>query len=119
MRSRSLLSLLAIVLTAFLAAPALAVGTDGEDTDTRMVNAKVVEVTPDHISVIARTGVEHVIAAGDADTMVTREGKIVSLQDLRQGDIVTVELDAASPVKFAARINIAASAAGDVASATP
>jgi multidrug resistance efflux pump len=119
MRRKSLLGLMAIVLTALLAAPALAAGTDGDDTDTRMVDAKVVEVTPDHISVIARTGVEHVIAADDADTMVTREGKIVSLKDLRQGDTVTVELDAANPVKFAARINIAVRSASDVASATP
>lgn len=119
MRRRSLLSLTAIVLTALFAVPALAAGVDGDDTDTRMVDAKVVEVTADHISVIARSGVEHVIAADDADTMVTREGKVVSLGDLRQGDIVTVELDAANPIKFAARINIATRAGSDVASATP
>ena len=115
---KSLASLLAIVLTALLAGPALA-ATSGEDTDTRMVDAKVVEVTDDHISVIARTGVEHVIAAADATTLVTRDGKLVSLRDLRQGDIVTVELDAANPVKFAARINIVTRAGSDVASATP
>ena len=119
MRRKSLAILVAIVLTTLLAAPALAAGTDGEDTDTRLVAAKVVEVTDARISVIARTGVEHVIAADDADTMVTREGKVVSLGDLRQGDIVTVELDAANPVKFAARINIVTRAGSDVASATP
>ncbi len=118
MRRKSFAILVAIVLTALLAAPALAAGT-GEDTDTRMVDAKVVEVTDDHISVIAQTGVEHVIAATDTTTMVTREGKLVSLRDLRQGDIVTVELDAENPVKFARHISIAVRAGGDVASATP
>ena len=119
MRRRSLTALFAIVLTAFVAAPALAVGTDGEDTDTRLVEAKVVEVTDDHISVFARSGVEHVIATADTDTKVTREGKLVSLKDLRQGDTVTVELDADRPLKFARHINIAARVNSDVASARP
>ena len=118
-RRRSLATLVAIVLTALLAAPALVAGTDGEDTDTRLIDAKVVEVTDDHISVIARTGVEHVIAAADATTMVTREGKLVSLKDLRQGDTVTVDLDAENPLKFARHINIAVRSGSDVASATP
>jgi len=116
---RSLASLFAIVLTVFMAAPALAAGADGEDTDTRLVDAKVVEVTDDHISVFAQTGVEHVIATADPDTKVTREGKLVSLRDLRQGDIVTVELDADRPLKFARHINIAARHDSDVASAKP
>ena len=119
MRSRrSRVSLIAIVLTALLAAPAWA-ATGGEDTDTRMVDAKVVEVTDDHISVIARTGVEHVIATADVATKVTIEGKQVSLKDLRQGDVVTVELDAENPLKFARRINIAVRSGSDVASVTP
>ena len=119
MRRRSLTALFAIVLTAFIAAPALALATDGEDTDTRFVNAKVVEVTEDHISVFARTGVEHVIATADTDTKVTREGKLISLRDLRQGDIVTVELDADRQLKFARHIDIAARSNSDVASARP
>lgn len=119
MRRRSLASLVAIVLTALLAAPALAAGTDGEDTDTRKVDAKVVKVNSDHISVIARTGVEHVIATTDVDTSVTRDGKLVTLKDLKQGDIVTVELDAENPLKFARHINIVAWAGSDVAAATP
>jgi len=119
MRSKtSRVSLIAIVLTALLSAPALA-ATGGEDTDTRMVDATVVEVTDDHISVIARTGVEHVIATARVATKVTREGEQVSLKDLRQGDVVTVELDAENPLKFARHINIAARAGSDVASATP
>jgi hypothetical protein len=119
MRRRSLATLFAIVLTAIIAAPAVAFGTDGEDTDMRFVDAKVVEVTDDHISVFARSGVEHVIATADTDTKVTREGKLVSLKDLRQGDIVTVELDAERPLKFARHINIAARPNSDVASAKP
>lgn len=119
MRKRGLATVIALVMTALLAAPALAAGTDGEDTDTRMVDAKVVEVTDDHISVIARTGVEHVIATANATTKVTREGQSVSLRDLRQGDTVTVELDAESPLKFARHINIAVRTNSDVASATP
>ena len=119
MRRKSLTALFAIVLTAFIAAPALALATDGEDTDTRFVDAKVVEVTEDHISVFARTGIEHVIATADTDTKVTREGKLISLRDLRQGDIVTVELDADRQLKFARHINIAARPGGDVASAKP
>jgi hypothetical protein len=119
MRRSSIAGLLTIVLTVFLAAPALAAGYDGEDTDTRLVDAKVVEVTDDHISVFAQTGVEHVIATADADTKVTREGKLVSLKDLRQGDVVTIELDADRPLKFARHINIAVRAGSDVASARP
>lgn len=118
MRRKSLASLIACVLTAFIAAPALAAGTGGEDTDTRYIDAKVVDVTDDHISVIARSGVEHVIAA-DTETKVTREGKLVSLRDLRQGDVVTVELDAVNPLKFARHIDIAVRAGSDVASAKP
>lgn len=107
----------AIILAAFVAAPASAA--DGTDTDTRFVDAEVVEVTDDHISVFARSGVEHVIATADADTKVTREGKLVSLRDLKQGDVVTVELDADRPLKFARHINIAARSNSDVASSKP
>src|SRR3712207_3095403 len=71
-------------------------GNDG-DSDTRMVDAKVVEVTERRISVIARTGVEHVIAIDDTTTKVSVKGKPVSLKDLRKGDVVTVELDELNP----------------------
>jgi hypothetical protein len=75
-----------------------------EDTDARMVGAKVLEVAEAHISVMARTGVEHVIAVDNAGTKVTIDGKAVSLKEVHEGDIVTVELDAKKPVKFAKNI---------------
>jgi hypothetical protein len=53
---------------------------------------------------MARTGIEHVIAVDSATTKVTMDGKLVSLKDIREGDVVTVELDAKKPVKFAKNI---------------
>jgi hypothetical protein len=95
---------------AFLSSAAVAraanVEDSNEDTDTRMTDAKVVEVTDTRISVIARTGVEHVIAIDRADTKVTIDGLVVALQDVREGDMVTVELDADKPVKFARNISM-------------
>jgi hypothetical protein len=88
-----------------------------EDTDARMVDAKVVEVNDSHISVVARTGVEHVIATDAADTHVVRKGKRVKFKELKVGDLVTVELDASKSVKFARHIVIGAQPATDVASA--
>ncbi|MGA9996523.1 MAG: hypothetical protein WBP93_13990 [Pyrinomonadaceae bacterium] len=107
-RLRSLPTIFAVLLLAFFYTNALAAsGTDeGKDTDTRMVNAKVVEVNDSHISVIARTGVEHVIAVDRNDTKITRDGKVVSLKDLREGDLVTVELDASKKMKFAKNISL-------------
>ena len=83
------------------------------------MDAKVVEVNDHHISVIARTGVEHVIAIGSDDTLVRSKGDIVSLKDLREGDIVTVELDAVNPLKFARHIVIAGQAGTQVATKEP
>ena len=107
-RLRSLPTIFAALLLALSYTNALAAsGTEeGKDTDTRMINAKVVEVNDSHISVIARTGVEHVIAVDRNDTKITRDGKIVSLKDLREGDIVTVELDANKQMKFAKNISM-------------
>ena len=105
MRRRSLASLIALMLT--LAAYAPAHASDGaQDTDVRKVDAKVVEVNDRHISIVARTGVEHVIATDAADTHVTLAGKRVELKKLRVGDVVTVDLDTANPLKFARRIII-------------
>jgi len=117
-RSSILAAAVAIVLAALSAAPSFAAN-GGEDTDTRKVNAKVVEVTDDHISVIARSGVEHVIAINDSATKVSMKGKAVSLKDLRLGDVVTVELDEQNPLKFAKRINIAGQADSELATAVP
>ena len=118
-RRQNLAAILAVALLMGLSSAALAAGSDDKDTDTRLVSAKVVEVTDAHISVIARTGVEHVIAVDDAGTKVLLAGKEVALKDLREGDVVTVELDEAKPVKFAKNIEIAAQASQQVAKAKP
>lgn len=106
MRRRSLASLIAVMISLAVYAPALAAPKGEKDSDTRMVDAKVVEVNDRHISIIARTGVEHVIATDSADTHVTLRGKRVELKSLHVGDLVTVELDAQNPLKFARRIVI-------------
>lgn len=105
MRQRYIAGIFVTLLLVFLcSAPVTAKNDDHQDTDTRMVDAKVVEVNDAHISVIARTGVEHVIAIDRTDTKVTINGQVVSLKDLREGDVVTVELDANKQVKFAKNI---------------
>lgn len=108
LRQRSLPTIFAALLIAlfYTNAPAASKTEEGKDTDTRMINAKVVEVNDSHISVIARTGVEHVIAVDRNDTKITRDGKVVSLKDLREGDVVTVELDAGKQMKFAKNISM-------------
>ena len=117
MRSRSLASLIAVVLALASYAPALAASGGEKDSDTLMVDAKVVEVNRSHISVVARTGVEHVIATDAADTHVTLKGKRVAIKKLQVGDVVTVELDALNPLKFARRIVIGDEAGATLASA--
>ena len=96
---------------------ARAAAADPEDTDVRMADAKVVEVNDRHISVIARTGVEHVIATDASDTHVVRKGRRVKFNQLKVGDVVTVELDAAKAVKFARHIIIGEAPTSDLASA--
>lgn len=118
MKRKSLAAILALTIFAVFQTSALAA--DGEeDTDTRLVEAKVVEVTDARISVIARTGVEHVIGIDNSDTKVRVEGKLVSLKDVREGDVVTIELDEVSPVKFARNIQIATQNGSQVARAKP
>jgi hypothetical protein len=105
MKSKPLAAFLAALLLTFFSTAIQAVSDDGkEDTDTHIAGARVVEVAEAHISVMARTGVEHVIAVDSAGTKVTIDGKTVSLKDIREGDVVTVELDAKRPVKFAKNI---------------
>lgn len=108
MRRKNLAAIFAALLMTFFYTAALAVAGDepNKDTDTRLVNAKVVEVTEAHISVLAQTGVEHVIAIDRAGTKVTIEGRVVSLKDVREGDVITIELDAQKRVKFAKNIAI-------------
>ena len=117
MRRRSLASLIAVVLALVAYAPALAASDSEKDSDTLMVDAKVVEVNDRHISVVARTGVEHVIATDAADTHVTLKGKRVATKRLHVGDVVTVELDALNPLKFARRIVIGEQSGDALASA--
>jgi hypothetical protein len=105
MKSKPLAALLAALLLTFFSTAIQAQSNDGkEDTDTHIAGARVVEVAEAHISVMARTGVEHVIAVDSAGTKVTIDGKTVSLKDIREGDVITVELDAKRPVKFAKNI---------------
>ncbi len=106
MRRRSLASLFAIVLTLATCAPALAASDGPEDTDVHKVDAKVVEVNDRYISIVARTGVEHVIATDADSTHVTLRGKRVNMKKLQVGDVVTVDLDPSSRMKFARRIVI-------------
>jgi hypothetical protein len=108
MRHKHLAAIFAILLLTLSATAALAASGDDQskDTDTRLFNAKVVEVTDEHISVMAQTGVEHVIAINRTDTKVTIEGRVVSLKDVREGDVITIDLDAQKRVKFAKNIAI-------------
>lgn len=117
MRRRSLATMFAIMLALAASAPALAASDRAEDTDVRKVDAKVVEVNERHISIVARTGVEHVIATDAADTHVTLRGKRIELKKLRVGDIVTVDLDPSNEMKFARRIIIGGPSGDAVASA--
>jgi ABC-type Fe3+-hydroxamate transport system substrate-binding protein len=120
MKHQRLASLFAAVLLLAFSTVALAADEPQADTDTRMVSAKVVEVTDMRISIITRAGVEHVIAIDNSDTTVMLEGNLVSLKDLREGDIVTVELDEQNPVKFAKNIDISLQSANSlVARAKP
>lgn len=108
MRQRYLVMIPAAALIVLFSTAALAAKSfgDTDDTDTKLVDAKVVEVTDARISVIAQTGVEHVIAVNRTDTKVTLSGRVVSLKDLREGDVVTIELDAEKQVKFAKIISM-------------
>jgi hypothetical protein len=107
MRRKPLAVLMAATLLSFFSIGIQAAPFGGdEDTDTRIVEARVVEVAEAHVSVMARTGVEHVIAVDREGTKVRINGEIVSLKDLREGDVVTVVLDARKPIKFARNIEM-------------
>ena len=108
MNRRYLASILAAVMLALFSTSALAANDNerDEDTDLRIVNAQVVEVADGHISIIAQTGVEHVIAIDGTKTKVLIEGQPVSLKDVREGDVITIELDEQNPVMFAQTISM-------------
>lgn len=119
MKRQSLASLLAALMLTFLMTAGVAAADNDGDTDARLVQAKVLEVTDGHISVIARSGVEHVIAVDSSGTKVKVEGKLVSLKDLRKGDVITVELDELNPCKFAKNIAISVQADSQLAKTEP
>lgn len=121
LRRKQLATALATLLIIFSAStlPARADGKDDGGDGTRLVDAKVVEVADDHISVVARTGVEHVIAIDERDTKVMVDEEFVSLKDLRVGDVVTVELDTFNPLKFAMSIEISSQSNTQVARSKP
>ena len=118
MKRRNLAFMLSILVSlAAHAASARAAAPTDEDTDARMVDAKVVEVNDRHISIVARSGVEHVIATDASDTRVVRKGRRVKFKELKVGDLVTVDLDATKSMKFARHIVIGEQPATDLASA--
>ncbi|MGH9942279.1 MAG: hypothetical protein ACRD9R_07975 [Pyrinomonadaceae bacterium] len=78
----------------------------GDDTENKLVDARVVEIAERHISVIAQTGVEHVIAINREGTKVWLGERSVSLRDVHVDDVITIELDEANAVKFAKQIEI-------------
>jgi hypothetical protein len=109
MRQRYLVTIFATLLLALLPSAVRASMTAGEtdeDTDLRIVDARVVEVTDERISVIARSGVEHVISICRINTKMMIDGKVVSVKDVREGDVLTIELDAQNPMKFAKNISM-------------
>ena len=84
----------------------LAANNSAEDTDTFITDAKVVEVTDKRISVIARSGVEHVIALDSRGTKVKINNRVVSLKEVKKGDVITIELDEKNIVKLAKNIEV-------------
>ena len=116
---RRLVSFGSIILLTLVVAATTAASNGSQDSDLRLVDAEVVEATEMRLSVIARTGVEHVIAIDRADTRVIINGRQVAISEVRVGDIVTVELYANREVKFARRIQIAPAVNGEVARARP
>lgn len=112
MKRKFLLGILVLAAVFALPAYVFAAGANDnkdQDTDTRIVDAQVVEVTDSRISVMARTGVEHVIAINRKNTKVTIDGADVLFKDVKEGDVVTIELDVASPMKLAKDIRVVTS----------
>ncbi|MDQ3256492.1 MAG: hypothetical protein M3R15_21825 [Acidobacteriota bacterium] len=114
LKQKSSIYLLTILLAAFSTSGAAAPHSD-DDSDMRMVNVEVLEVSDTRISVIAQSGVEHVLAVDSANTKVKIDGKIVSLKDVRRGYIVTIELDELNPLKLAKNIDVASKSGSEVA----
>jgi hypothetical protein len=79
---------------------------DDGDTDGRLVNVRIVEVSDERISVVTAEGVEHVISVCQINTQVRRGKQYVHCKDLRVDDVVTIVLDEDKPVKFAKNIEV-------------
>lgn len=79
---------------------------DDNDTEGRLVNVRVVEVSDGRISVVTREGVEHVISVCQVNTQVRRGKQYVNGKDLRVDDVVTIVLDQEKLVKFAKNIEV-------------
>ncbi|MBA3323132.1 MAG: hypothetical protein H0T45_17045 [Pyrinomonadaceae bacterium] len=79
---------------------------DFNDNQDTLVDARVVEVSEQRISVVAQTGVEHVIAVDETNTKVKKGDSEVSMKDLRIGDVITIELEVGSRIKLAKQIEI-------------
>jgi hypothetical protein len=94
---------LALILGANVAQAA---SLDDNDTDGRLVNVRIVEVSDERISVVTREGVEHVISVCQINTQVRRGKQYVHCKDLRVNDIVTIVLDEDKPIKFAKNIEV-------------
>lgn len=103
--NRTILGALAFTLM-LGASVAQAASLDDNDTEGRLVNVRVVEVSDERISVMTREGVEHVIAVCQINTQVKRGKQYVHSKDLRVDDIVTVVLDEEKVVKFAKNIEV-------------
>ena len=103
-KNLAVLGVVALLLTLGANAARAANFDDDNDTETRLVNVRVVEVNDEHISVITREGVEHVIAVCQINTQVKRGKQYVHCKDLRVDDVVTIELDETKPIKFAKNI---------------
>jgi hypothetical protein len=106
-RNFAILSILIVVTCyGYATSKPIARSNDWDNDENRFENARVVEITDSRLSIIASSGVEHVIAVDADHTDVKRDGKIVSLKDLRVGDIVSVELDEKNAVMFAKNIEL-------------
>ncbi|HZH31607.1 MAG TPA: hypothetical protein VEY11_12665 [Pyrinomonadaceae bacterium] len=110
--NRAILGTLALMLM-FGASVAGAASLDENDTEGRLVNVRVVEVSDERISVVTREGVEHVISVCQINTQVKRGKHYVNSKDLRVDDVVTIVLDEDKPVKFAKNIEVREMVAGN------
>jgi hypothetical protein len=79
---------------------------DDNDTEGRLINVRVVEVSDGRISVVTQEGVEHVITVCQVNTQVRRGKQYVNSKDLRVDDVVTIVLDQEKLVKFAKNIEV-------------